>query len=103
MNYNTAELCKDCKMPVEKQMLGNNLVREVAHLTNINYHTEARLLIANAIRDRKLVNAYKKIQREHKRIGHLPRELGLERSLLDRQLERKLRQYDDGDKVLRAL
>jgi len=33
----------------------------------------------------------------------LPRELGLERSLLDRQLERKLRQYDDGDKVLGAL
>ena len=91
MNYNKAELCKDCKMPVSKEMLRIR-IPEVAHLTDINYHTEARLLIANAMVDRQLVNAYEKIQREHKRIGHLPNRLAVKRLQLDRQLERKLRQ-----------
>ena len=103
MNYNKAELCKDCKMPVSKNMLGNNLIREVAHLTDINYHTEARLLIATAMRDTTLMNAYKRIKSEQDRVGHLPRSLSNQRRQLDRKLERKLRQYDDGDKILGAL
>lgn len=103
MNYNKAELCKDCKKPVSKEELGYNLMREVAFLTDINNHTEARLLIANAIGDRQLVNAYSRIKREHERIGHLPNRLAVKRLQLDRQLERKLRQYEDGDKVLGAL
>ena len=103
MNYNTAELCKDCKMPVSKNMLGNNLIREVAHLTDINYHTEARLLIANAIKDRYLINGYSRVKRAQDKAGHLTIGLMRQRQSLDRILTAKLREYDDGNKALGAL
>ena len=102
MNYNKAELCKDCKMPVSKEMLRIR-IPEVAHLTDINYHTEARLLIATAMRDTALMNAYGRIKREQDRVGHLPRALSNQRNQLDRKLYRKLKLYDNAAEVWSGL
>jgi len=109
MNYNKAELCKDCKKVVaetdyrEFGPIDRKSIQLVAHLTDINYHTEARMELAGAIGANQLVNAYRNIQREQDRVGHLPKRLSNKRNQLDHKLERMVLRFKNGREAMRAL
>ena len=113
MNYNKAELCKDCSKPVDKRNhetdyrefgpIDRKSIQLVAHLTDINYHTEARMELAGAIGANQLVNAYRNIQREQDKLGHLPQRLSNKRRQLDRTLERMVLRFKNGREAMRAL
>ena len=45
----------------EKKELGGALINKIERFTDRNYHTEARMELAKAVGDKKLVEAYKAI------------------------------------------
>jgi len=120
MNYNKAELCKDCKMPEKPVKKGrwmdaahkdprtryrHSLASDIRAMTHRNDHTEARRVLAinsGGTQDR-IVELYTFIKKIQELEGHLPRGLELYRSELDRRLKSRVMRFDDGEIVWREL
>jgi len=83
------------------------LVKKIADLTGINNHTEARMLISkDVIYDTELYNAFKQIQTDAEKDGHLSMENSKKRLDLERKMQKKMEKKlskDDFNKTWNAL
>jgi translation initiation factor 2 alpha subunit (eIF-2alpha) len=69
----------------EKSELGGALINKIEQLTDRNNHTEARLTLAKAVGDKKLVQAYEGIDTVHTYLRDM-NDLSKARDRLDRKL-----------------
>ena len=70
---------------IEKSELGGALINKIEQLTDRNNHTEARLTLAKAVGDKKLVQAYEGIDTVHTYLRDM-NDLSKARDRLDRKL-----------------
>jgi|TARA_Y100000310_G_scaffold212408_1_gene213265 translation initiation factor 2 alpha subunit (eIF-2alpha) len=70
---------------IEKRELGGALINKIEQLTDRNNHTEARLTLAKAVGDKKLVQAYEGIDTVHTYLRDM-NDLSKARDRLDRKL-----------------
>ena len=69
----------------EKKELGGALINKIERFTDRNYHTEARMELAKAMGDKKLVEAYKAIGVVHMYLKDM-NDLNSARDRLDKKL-----------------
>jgi len=67
------------------------LQKTIADFTDINYHTNSVIELATFLNDTEALDKLNRIKTEHKRIGHLPYELSIERSEILNDLLNKLK------------
>ena len=70
---------------IEKRELGGALINKIEQLTDRNNHTEARLTLAKAVGDKKLVQAYEGIDTVHTYLRDM-NDLSKARDRLDKKL-----------------
>ena len=82
----------------EAKELDSKIVKKMAALTDRNYHTEARIELAKALRLKDLVKAYKAVNIIHMYLRQA-NEIGRAREALDKKLfkyaEQKFSNIDD--------
>ena len=69
----------------EKKELGGALINTIERFTDQNHHTEARLVLAKALGDKKLVKAYESIDVIHMYLRDM-NDLSKARNRLDKKL-----------------
>ena len=72
----------------EKKELGGALINTIERFTDQNHHTEARLVLAKALGDKKLVKAYESIDVIHMYLRDM-NDLSKARNRLDKKIRRK--------------
>lgn len=76
------------------------VIKKLAHLTDINNHTEARVLVAKTMGDKKLLAAYQAIETLHMYFGHLAHGLSDARYAIDKTMFAHVKaHYSNGQEV----
>ena len=88
---------------LKEGVVSPKLVKQIEHLTGINNHTEARMVISkDVLGDTELYNAFKKIQTEQDKEGSLSMANSKKRTDLERKMQDKMKNKlskDDFNKV----
>ena len=86
----------------EKKELGGALINKIERFTDINNHTAARMELAKAMGDKKLVKAYEGIDIVHMYLRRM-NELGPARDALDKKLFAQAKKmYSDYNEIMGA-
>ena len=85
----------------EKKELGGALINKIERLTDSNYHSMARRVLAMAMGNKKLAKVYTAIEDLNMALGHLPPELSKLRIKMDKELfKQSYRMYSDHDAIV---
>ena len=86
----------------EKKELGGALINTIERFTDQNHHTEARLVLAKALGDKKLVKAYESIDVIHMYLRDM-NDLSKARNRLDKKLFAQAKKvFSDYDAIIGA-
>ena len=84
----------------EKKELGGALINKIERLTDSNNHNMARRVLAMAMRNKKLAQAYAGMEEINIALGYQPPELSELRNRLDKKLFIQARKtYSDYDSI----
>tara|TARA_R110000744_G_scaffold70599_1_gene142652 strand:+ start:289 stop:579 length:291 start_codon:yes stop_codon:yes gene_type:complete len=74
---------------LEKKELDQSYIKHAAAMTDRNYHNEARWTLARGLKDKKLEQAYRNLEKLQRYIGHA-NETSVVRGRLDKELFKQL-------------
>jgi len=84
----------------EKKELGGALINKIERLTDSNYHSMARRVLAMAMGNKKLASVYGSMEEINVALGHLPPELSKLRNKLDKDLFKQAKKtYSDYEQI----
>ena len=87
----------------EKKELGGAIINMIDRATDRNNHNEARLMLAKAMKNKKLEKIYTAIGDLNMALGHLPSELSKFRLKVDKELfKHSYKTYSDHNIIVGA-
>ena len=88
----------------EGKMAPQGVISDIGALTGQNDHTQARVMAAKLLKDKRLITAYEAIERLNSYFSYMPNELDVIRRRLDKNLSALLKKkFDNADEILQNL